>query len=293
MIRVPLAHAAAFTFTLLAPALVASASPLANAAADAAAAGPADVSFLLEAPAGGSGFVRVRNGHLARGDGRRLRLWGVNLTGAATLPPKEDAPRLASLLAGRGVNAVRLHFLDLDAPAGLLAVGTDSRSLDTSMLDRLDFFIAELKKRGIYTNLNLNVGRNYKPGDGVRDYELLGFAKALTYFDPRLLELQQEYARATAHAPQPYTGNEYRHEPAVAIVELVNENSLVESWFSGRLLGKKRARTPAPGPTSRPATNSDLTERYNAGCASSLPADELRRACVRGRRPGGVLTCRG
>ena len=42
---------------------------------------PADVRFLLDAPAGKHGFVRVRDGHLYTDDGRRFRMWGVNLTG--------------------------------------------------------------------------------------------------------------------------------------------------------------------------------------------------------------------
>ena len=39
-----------------------------------------DLSFLLERPAGRSGFVTVRDGRLVRGDGAPLRLWGVNIT---------------------------------------------------------------------------------------------------------------------------------------------------------------------------------------------------------------------
>jgi len=34
-------------------------------------------------------------------------------------------------------------------------------------LDREDFFIAELEKRGIYIDFNLLVGRPFKAGDGV------------------------------------------------------------------------------------------------------------------------------
>jgi len=37
----------------------------------------------------------------------------------------------------------------------------------------------------------------------------------------------------------PYTGNAYINEPAVIMVEIVNENSLVEAWFDNRLLGLK------------------------------------------------------
>ena len=127
-------------------------------------ASPADVSFLLDAPAGKNGFVRVRGGHLVKPDGTRLRLWGVHLTdwsrGSVLLPPKEDTPMWARTLARFGVNCVRLHFLDLDSPRGIIgAGGNDSRSFDPQQLDRLDFLVSELKKRGIYVDLNLNVGR--------------------------------------------------------------------------------------------------------------------------------------
>ena len=64
---------------------------------------------------------------------------------------------------GSASNCVRLHFLDLDAPRGLIdRRGPTAAASTPQQLDRLDFFIAELKKRGIYINLNLNVGRSYK-----------------------------------------------------------------------------------------------------------------------------------
>ncbi|MGQ9575765.1 MAG: hypothetical protein ACUVUC_10640 [Thermoguttaceae bacterium] len=249
----------------------------------AAADSPASVAFLLDRPAGKEGFVRAVDGHLVGPSGRRLRLWGINITARATCPPKEAAPRLADHLARCGVNCVRFHFLDRPAPDGLIQAGRDdTRALDPAQLDRLDFFVAQLKQRGIYTNLNLNVGRTYKAGDGVRDHELLGFAKGLTYFDPRLMELQREYARQLLTHRNGYTGNEYRHEPAVAIVELVNENSLVESWFSGRLLGKNTRKNPGTWTDIPASYEKDLTERYNRWLRQRLPPEgltRLRAAC--------------
>jgi hypothetical protein len=242
---------------------------------------PADVSFLLEAPAGKSGFVRAAGGRLTTGDGKRFRIWGVNFTAAATVPPKEDAPAVAAYLARYGLNCVRFHFLDRPAPSGLIdAKRDDTRAFDPAYLDRFDFFVAELKKRGIYTNINLNVGRTYKPGDGVRDHELLGFAKALTYFDPRLLELQREYARGLLTHFNPYTKSEYRHEPAVAIVELVNENSIVESWFSDRLLGKNTTRNPGTWTDIPASYEAALTGLYHSWLRSKglPPVARLRRA---------------
>lgn len=196
---------------------------------------PADVSFLLEAPAGKDGFVHVRNGHLVKGTGQRLRLWGVHLTdwsrGSVLLPSKEDSPMWASTLARFGVNCVRIHFLDLPAPRGIIdSTKTDSRSFDTDQFDRFDFLVAELKKRGIYIDLNLNVGRSYKAGDGVQDFDKIQWGKGLTLFDPRLIELQKEYAKNLLTHLNPYTKTEYRNEPAVAIVEILNENGIYQGY---------------------------------------------------------------
>ena len=191
----------------------------------------ADVSFLLDAPAGKDGFIRVQNGHFVRPDGKRIRFWGVHLTdwsrGSILLPPKEDAPMYAATLARFGVNLVRLHFLDLAAPRGIIdSTRNDSRAFDAQQLDRLDFLISELKKRGIYCDLNLNVGRSYKAGDGVQDFDKIQWAKGLTLFDARLIELEKEYTRNLLTHVNPYTGKAYRDEPAIAIVELLNENGI-------------------------------------------------------------------
>lgn len=229
----------------------------------------ADVSFLLDAPAGKGGFITVQDGHLAKPDGGRFRIWGVNLTGwtrgSTNLPPKNEAARWAKVLARAGVNCARFHFLDLPTrdpaqeaareairqqaersgqrnsvrPSGLLDHRRDdTQAFDPEALDRLDCFVAELKKLGIYSNLNLNVGRTYLKGDGVPDYDLIGPAKGMTYIGQRLLELQRDYAKQLLTHYNPYTKAEYRHEPAIATVEIVNENSLFEFWFRNWLRGE-------------------------------------------------------
>jgi hypothetical protein len=210
-----------------------------------------DLSFLLDAPAGKHGFARIAGGHLVAGDGKRLRLWGVNITewskGSTMLPSKEDASMWAAALARFGVNCVRLHFLDLAAPRGLIDdAREDTRSFNADQLDRLDFWIAELKKRGVYINLNLNVGRSYKAGDGVKDADKIRWAKGLTLYDPRLIELQKEYAKQLLTHYNPYTKTEYRNEPAIVTVEMVNENALYMGF---------RAPTPA--------YDKDLLDLYN------------------------------
>jgi hypothetical protein len=235
-----------------------------------------NMSFLLDAPAGKDGFISVESGHLVKPDGERFRIWGMNFTASSCFPSKEDAPIVARHLARFGINCIRFHFLDSNWSDSLLDKnGDDTRALDPQQLDLLDYFIAELKKRGIYTNLNLNVGRNYRKGDGVRDYEYLGLAKVLNYFDEHIQMLHKEYARQLLTHYNPYTKSEYRNEPAVAIVELVNENSIVEAWCSDRLLGTNKSRNPGTWADITAWYAEQLTKKYNAWLQARLSKTEL------------------
>ena len=130
-------------------------------------------------------------------------------------------------LARFGVNSVRFQFLDFEAPRGLIKAGRDNpRSLDADQLDREDYFIAELEKRGIYIDFNLLVGRPFREGDGVKDANTLRQgAKGTSFFDARLIELQKEYAQQLLGHLNPYTKLKYTDDPAVAIVEINNENA--------------------------------------------------------------------
>ncbi|MBI5768494.1 MAG: cellulase family glycosylhydrolase [Verrucomicrobia bacterium] len=236
---------------------------------------PVDLSALLDAPAGRLGFITMKDGHFATADGRRLRFWGVNATGAGALPRQENADVLAAGLARRGVNCVRLHMLDSRWGGLFPRNANDTLSLDPAQLDRLDTFVAALKRRGIYVNLNLNVSRSYRPGDGVRDAELLGFAKSVTYFDERILALQRDYARQLLTHRNPYTGRTYADEPAVALVEFVNENSLIEAWFGARLEGKGTQKNPGTWADLPPSYAADLTAKFNTWLARHASAADL------------------
>lgn len=214
--------------------------------------GPTDMSFLLDKPAGAKGFIRVVDGHLATGDGARWRIWGQNLCFNAPLPPMNMTPIIAQRMAKFGINCIRLHHMDHRWPRGVLIRRMESasdrraerdtettRALDPEAMARLDYLIACCKESGIYIDLNLNVSRPFTAADGVKQSEWIGYGKALTYFDPRLILLQKEYARQMLDHVNPFTGNRYAEEPAIAIVELVNENSILESWVCNRLRGEQ------------------------------------------------------
>ncbi|HVR23200.1 MAG TPA: hypothetical protein VMU26_07750 [Candidatus Polarisedimenticolia bacterium] len=226
---------------------------------------PVDVSFLLDAPAGRHGFVRAQGGHFVTGYGKRIRFWGVNITdwskGSVMIPSKDDAPLWAATLARFGVNCVRFQFLDLPAPRGLIdGKRDDTRALDPEAFDREDFFIAELEKRGIYINFNLLVGRPFKAGDGVQDYQKIREgAKGISLYDPRIIELQKEYAKQLLAHYNPYAKIEYRNDPAVAMVEINNENALGVG---------------AHGPT--PYYDRELARLYNTWLKKTFNPEDLK-----------------
>lgn len=235
-----------------------------------------DLSAFLDAPAGRQGALVVKDGHLATPDGKRFRGWGVNLAVNICFADKDQAPAIAADLARWGVNVVRFHHTDTDWGRSLLDLGRDdTRHLDPENLDRFDYLFAELKKRGIYAVLTLNVHRKFKAGDGVRDWEILGIGKAATFFNPRLMELQHEFARNFLTHRNPYTGLEYRHEPAIATIEMVNENSLVEAWCSSRLrpgVTEKTDDTWQPIPDSYAE---ELTGLYNRWLEKNRTAEQI------------------
>ena len=190
-----------------------------------------DLSHFLDAPAGKHGFVTSKpDGHFYFADGSRARFFGVNMDGAKCMPEKAEADLVASRLAKYGVNMVRLHSLDstyallVDYSQGI------SQNLHPDALQRLDYFIAALKRQGIYIYLDLLDYRKFSDADGVKHADVFtdnwaGSSKGASLFDPRMIELQKEYATKLLTHVNVYTKLRYADDPAIALIEMTNENS--------------------------------------------------------------------
>ena len=196
--------------------------------------------------------------HLYR-DGRRVRIWGVNLSFGANFPIHADAPHVATRLAAAGVNSVRFHHMDTSRwPRGIWNA-RDGRTIEPEALDRLDFFINELAKRGINVNINLHVGRAHSEYVGLPETNR-GYDKIAGIFTPALIEAQKQYARDLLTHVNPYRGTRYADDPAVAFVEITNEDSFF-MWSSEetlRTLGRYYDRI------LRTLFNDWLRERYES-----------------------------
>lgn len=191
-----------------------------------------DLTSFLDAPAGKHGFLKVGDdGHFYFPDGRRARFIGTNVGGTDCAPDKKDASVIAARLAKYGVNMLRLHAMDGRWGPLIRSDSPTSQELDAAALDRMDYFIAELKKRGIYIYMDLLDYRQFRTADGVAHadeftHNWQGSMKGASIFDARMIELQKDFATRLLTHRNPYTGLRYADDPAIAVVETTNENSI-------------------------------------------------------------------
>jgi hypothetical protein len=193
----------------------------------------------LDRPAGKHGRI-TRQADALQYDGKPIRLWGLNVCYGACAPDRELAERRADCYAKYGVNAVRLHkFADGPGWAGIQAE-TSSVKMDPEGQDRMDYFVSQLKERGIYVKLSAHFGA-LKLGPDDKQFvpyleefgKLSGRADRVTtphsavHYSPELQDVQIRQMLAILTHKNPYTGLRYADDPAVAFVEIINEQSIM------------------------------------------------------------------
>jgi hypothetical protein len=166
--------------------------------------------------------LKAHGGHFYRGG--PIRIWGVNLCFGANFPTHEDALLVATRLAAAGVNSVRLHHMDSARWPGGIWNAQDGKTIEPKAIDRLDYFINELAKRGIFINVNLHVGYKHSEALGLPATNR-EFDKINGIFAPALIDAQKKYAKDILTHVNPYRKVRYADDPAVAFVEITNEDS--------------------------------------------------------------------
>lgn len=185
------------------------------------------------------GFLQVRDSHFYYESGERAKLWGVNLAYDACFPEKEDAERMAELFQRLGFNSVRLLSLDSTNQnwSYFSSIRENTTQLSEESLDRLDYLIHCLKEKGIRTVLCVHSERVFTEADGVAGAEqLTQGSQHATLFNRKMIDLQKELARELLTRTNPYTGLTYADDPAVALYQLTNENSLFGMWLEGKTM---------------------------------------------------------
>jgi len=229
-----------------------------------------DASDLNPAPITLTQRLHIANGHFVDVSGRRVRFVGTGLSAAANFSKPEDSARFAARMHKFGFNIVRLHHMDAAwSKVNIFGTNRDedhasNAKADTTNLDLLDHTFANLKKNGIYADLNLHVSRRPAAADGFPDADKLPeLGKVVAYFDPKFIAMQKDYARQILLHQNPYTGTKWADDPALALVEINNEDSLVAEAWTGTL----QKMPPYYKATLQSGWNHFLNARYSSTAA--------------------------
>ena len=205
-----------------------------------------DFSYYLDAPAGKHGRLKANGDSLVFEDGTKARFWGADVTGAAAMPDRETAEKAALRLSHMGVNLVR--FAEFD---GEITDGKTDGMVSKEKTDRLAYFIAKLKEKGIYTYISFT-----SPG---------GLEKSSCgldiYFDDELANIQGKYINAIMGFENPYTGMKLKNDPSVCFAELLDGVSVFDY---GTGMGKNAFATENGYETARKQFNEFLNAKYGS-----------------------------
>src|SRR4051812_44348861 len=146
-------------------------------------------------------------------------------------------------------------------PNGIFA-DRELEKLSPEALDRLDYLIAALKREGVYADLNLHVSRPWtRTKKWPNADKLEGYDKQVDVFHPDLIEANKHYAHDLLTHVNAYTKARYADEPAVAMVEINNEDTLF--LWGGE---QKLAGLPEPyAGVLQKQWNEWLAKRYGGG----------------------------
>ncbi len=244
---------------------------------------PVDMSFLNAAdkPAGKSGFVRAQGENLLRGDGSPVRFWGTNLTSYALFQtPRAQVLEQAKRLAAMGYNLVRLHHHDSTwvQPNIFGNKSTNTTQIDENSAQKIDWWIKCLKEEGIYIWLDLNVGRHFTPADKIDGFDEIAkgqgraSSSGYAYVNPSIQARMAQFAQDYLTRRNTETGLRAVDDPAIAFVQLTNENDVTQH-FGNSLLPDKQV----PWHSER---YMDAAKRFAQ--AKDLPADKVWRSWEHG-----------
>ncbi len=188
-----------------------------------------DVSRLIHKPAGKHGFLKAPGKDFKFQDGTAVKFWGVDASMAAT---PELQQRQARFYVKHGINMIRQH--PVESVLGPLQGGPSNRRFDPERLDKWDRWFSILKENGIYMTWSLFYHHVVLPDQGVEPalYNELPDSSpgkdtyGMATFVKEYQDSQWRYAALLLNHVNPYTGLAYKDDPALAIVEARNEDSV-------------------------------------------------------------------
>lgn len=198
-----------------------------------------DLSGLNDAPAGKYGFIQQGidgDYTFEQAPQKKVKLYGANITWNMFYGSHEDADQTANRLARLGYNAVRIHAQDAmaDWVQGIfIQNGLTTPQLNVDRLDRLEYFIAKLKSKGIYVTIDIFHLYDFKNIPGLGEYADGAKSPYLLPLLPQALDMWKAIADMWLSHVNPYTDLPLKHDPVLIGVSPWNESLLLNMSLSG------------------------------------------------------------
>lgn len=235
--------------------------------------------FLNEETAGMNGFIRLSaDGESFMVGDKHIRFWPVN-SGAGDMNDAELANH-AEFLAQMGVNMVRYH--GSINPAGK---GTDIYDVDRKEIDNIWRVVAAMKKQGIYTTISPFWPHNGHMGGwlpkewGIEGYSDKDDLWGVMYFNDKLQDAYKAWVRVLYAENNPYTGIALKDEPAVGIIQIMNEDG-VFFWTMQNMRPALKKMVTAKYISWLEKRYGTLASAFAAWGDARLPADNLNNQTV-------------
>ncbi len=175
-----------------------------------------DMSRFVDAPTGAHGFLTTRNGAFVFEDGTPARFWGAQIDPFS----KEEIDYAVRRMRRQGINVTRLHGLEFLTRHGAKSIF----DYDKNAFDHLDYLIAKLGENGIYLILDVDYPLILKFGP--EDHVPSANGEHSRFIDDKVAAmLHRRMADVFTHF-NPYTKKRYADDPTLALVEVLNEDSL-------------------------------------------------------------------
>jgi hypothetical protein len=172
--------------------------------------------FLNEPVAGDGGYIAVKGSEFIHArTGEPLRFWAVN---GPSSKDRDGLRREARMLAKHGVNLVRVHHGYFD----------DKGEVDSAAVRHALDVVDAMKAEGIYSHFSIYFPLWLKPKPDtpwLSGYDGQKVPFAALFFNKQFQRQYQEWWKALLLSPSASTGKRLIDEPAVAGLEIINEDS--------------------------------------------------------------------
>jgi hypothetical protein len=178
---------------------------------------------LNEKTAGDGGFIAVKGPQFVHSKtGEPVRFWAVN---GPSSKGRDDLRTEARMLAKHGVNLVRVHHGYFD----------EKGNVDTAAVRHAFDVVEAMKAEGIYSHFSIYFPLWLKPKPGtpwLKGYDGRKIPFAALFFNKDFQQHYQEWWKALLLTPNPSTGMRLINDPAVAGLEIINEDSYLFWTFN-------------------------------------------------------------